>query len=79
MILTGFVYRAFSRRPIERVHVSLTALRCELPLLQAGQNIAVVSKRLGHASVSASDIYAHSLPGWHKQTTEAFAAGMQEG
>ena len=32
--------------------------------LQAGQNIVVVSKRLGHANVSiTSDIYAHTLPG----------------
>ena len=46
--------------------------------LQAGQNIVVVSKRLGHASVSVtSDIYAHSLPGWQKQTAEAIAAAME--
>ena len=45
--------------------------------LQAGQNIVVVSKRLGHSSVSiTSDIYAHSLPGWQKETAEAFAEAM---
>ena len=46
--------------------------------LQTGQNIVVVSKRLGHASVAiTSDIYAHSLPGWQKQTAEAIAAAME--
>ena len=46
--------------------------------LQAGQNIVVVSKRLGHANVSVtSDVYAHSLPGWQRQTAEAFAAAME--
>ena len=33
--------------------------------LQSGQSVVIVSKRLGHASVSTTaDIYAHSLPGW---------------
>ena len=46
--------------------------------LQAGQNIVVVSKRLGHATVSTtSDIYAHSLPGWQRQAAEAFAKAME--
>lgn len=46
--------------------------------LQAGQNIVVVSKRLGHSSVSiTTDIYAHSLPGWQRETAEAFAAAME--
>ena len=48
--------------------------------LQTGQNIVVVSKRLGHSSVSVtSDIYAHALPGWQKQAAEAFARAMEEG
>ena len=48
-------------------------------MLQAGQNIVVVSKRLGHANVSiTSDIYAHSLPGWQRQAAVAFAAAMAE-
>ena len=47
--------------------------------LQTGQNIVVVSKRLGHSSVSVtSDIYAHALPGWQKQAAEAFARAMEE-
>ena len=47
--------------------------------LQAGQNIVVVSKRLGHANVSVtSDIYAHSLPGWQKEAADAFADAMKE-
>ncbi len=47
--------------------------------LQSGQSVVVVSKRLGHASVSTTaDIYAHSLPGWQKQAAEAFARAMKE-
>ena len=47
--------------------------------LQSGQSIVIVSKRLGHASVSTTaDIYAHSLPGWQKQAAEAFARAMKE-
>ena len=46
-------------------------------MLQSGQNPVVVSKRLGHSSVSmTSDIYAHVLPGWQKDAAEAFAAAM---
>ena len=48
--------------------------------LQAGQNIVIVSKRLGHSTVSiTSDIYAHALPGWQQQTADAFAAAMEKG
>ena len=47
--------------------------------LQSGQSVVIVSKRLGHASVSITeDIYAHSLPGWQKQAAEAFARAMEE-
>ena len=47
--------------------------------LQSGQSVVIVSKRLGHASVSTTaDIYAHSLPGWQKQAAEAFARAMKE-
>ena len=48
--------------------------------LQAGQNIVVVSKRLGHSNLSiTSDIYAHSLPGWQLQVAEACADVMEGG
>ena len=45
--------------------------------LQAGKNLPVVSKRLGHPKVSiTADIYAHVLPGWQRETAEAFAKEM---
>ena len=45
--------------------------------LQTGQNIVVISKRLGHSNVSiTSDIYAHSLPGWQREAARAFEAAM---
>ena len=48
-------------------------------MLQTGQNIVVVSKRLGHSNVSiTSDIYAHALPGWHRQAA-AFEQAMEKG
>lgn len=45
--------------------------------LQSRQNV-VVSKRLGYANVGiTTDVYTHSLPGWHKQAAEAFAKGWR--
>ena len=62
-------YSGMSVRSLRHFHASVT--------LQSGQNIVVVSKRLGHSNVSiTSDIYAHSLPGWQKQAAEAFAQAM---
>ena len=56
-------------RSLRHFHASVT--------LQSGQNPVVVSKRLGHASVSiTSDVYAHALPGWQKQAADAFAKAM---
>ena len=47
--------------------------------LQTGQNIVVVSKRLGHSNVSiTSDIYLHSSLGWQRQAADAFAAAMED-
>ena len=58
-------------RSLRHFHASVT--------LQMGENIVVVSKRLGHSNVSiTSDIYAHSLPGWQKGTAEAFADAMKK-
>ena len=46
--------------------------------LQERQNVVVVSQRLGHSSVSMTlDIYGHSIPGWQRETAEAFARAMQ--
>ena len=46
--------------------------------LQQHQNVVVVSQRLGHSSVAMTlDIYGHSIPGWQRETAEAFARAMQ--
>ena len=46
-------------------------------MLQSNQSVVLVSKRLGHASVSmTADIYAHVLPGWQKEAANAFAKAM---
>ena len=46
--------------------------------LQQHQNVVVVSQRLGHSSVSMTlDIYGHSIPGWQRETADAFARAMQ--
>ena len=64
--------RGVTVRSLRHFHASVA--------LQTGQNIVVVSKRLGHSNVSiTSDIYAHSLPGWQKEAAEAFADAMEEG
>ena len=47
--------------------------------LQQHQNPVVVSKRLGHASVSMTlDIYGHTIPGWQRTAAEAFAKAMRQ-
>ena len=48
-------------------------------LLQSGQSPVIVSKRLGHSSVSMTlDIYSHLLPGWQKEAADAFAKAMEQ-
>ena len=47
--------------------------------LQQHQNPVVVSKRLGHSSVSMTlDIYGHTIPGWQRSAAEAFAKAMRD-
>ena len=49
-------------------------------MLQNGASLLLVSKRLGHASVSTTgDIYGHLLPGWQKEAANNFAKAMEEG
>ena len=63
-------YEGMSVRSLRHFHASVA--------LQTGQNVVVVSQRLGHASVSiTSDIYAHSLPGWQREAADAFAKAME--
>ena len=63
---------AITARSLRHFHASFA--------LQTGQNIVVISKRLGHSNVSiTSDIYAHELPGWQKEAANAFAAAMAAG
>ena len=63
---------AITARSLRHFHASVA--------LQTGQNIVVISKRLGHSNVSiTSDIYAHELPGWQKEAANAFAAAMAAG
>ena len=47
-------------------------------LLQEGQNIVVVSERLGHSSVAVTlNTYGHVLAGWQRDSAEAFARAMK--
>ena len=47
-------------------------------LVQSGQNVVVVSERLGHSTVSIrTDVSAHSLPEWQKLAAEAFPATIE--
>ena len=65
-------HERMSERSLRHFHTSVA--------LQLGQNIVVVSKRLGHSSVSiTSDIYAHSLPGWQKHAADSYATAMNRG
>ena len=48
-------------------------------MIQQKESPAVVSKRLGHASVATTfDIYSHVFPGWQKDTGRAFGKVMHE-
>lgn len=48
--------------------------------LKSGQSPVVVSKRIGHATVSTTmDIYGHALPGWQSETAEAVAELINPG
>ncbi len=43
-------------------------------MLQNGQSLLLVSKRLGHATIATTgDIYGHLLPGWQKEAANPFA------
>jgi integrase len=47
-------------------------------MLHSGETMVMVSKRLGHATVSTTaDIYAHIAPGWQKEAAQRFAKVMR--
>jgi integrase len=49
-------------------------------LLQSGQSPVLVSKRLGHSTVSMTlDVYGHLMPGWQREAAEVFAKAMSQG
>ena len=49
-------------------------------MLQNGGSLLLVSKRLGHASISTTgDVYGHLMPGWQKEAANAFAEAMRKG
>lgn len=48
-------------------------------MLQNGASLLLVSRRLGHASVSTTgDVYGHLLPGAQKEAANAFAKAMRD-
>lgn len=49
-------------------------------MLQNGGSLLLVSRRLGHASISTTgDVYGHLMPGWQKEAADAFAEAMKKG
>ena len=78
----GIITALESAAGLEAGHVKLHDLRHfhASVLLQSGQNPVLVSKRLGHSTVSMTlDIYGHLLPGWQREAAEVFAKAMSQG
>ena len=49
-------------------------------MLQSGQSLVLVAKRLGHSNIATTgNIYAHLLPGWQREAANAFAEAMEKG
>ncbi|MEE8158707.1 MAG: site-specific integrase [Dehalococcoidia bacterium] len=49
-------------------------------MLQNGESLLLVGRRLGHASIATTgDVYGHLLPGWQKEAANAFAKAMERG
>ncbi len=49
-------------------------------MFQQGESPVLVSKRLGHSSVSITmDVYSHLLSGWQREAAEKFAQAMEKG
>ena len=80
MIFTRALDGAARRATVK--HIKLHDLRHfhASVLLQSGQNPVLVSKRLGHSTVSMTlDIYGHLLPGWQREAAEVFTKTMNQG
>ena len=44
------------------------------------EDLLLLGKRLGHASVATTrDAYGHLLPGWQKEAANSFAEAMKQG
>jgi len=80
MALTRTLDRAAKRLGVDKIKLHDLRHFHASVLLQSGQNPVLVSKRLGHASVSMTlDIYGHLMPGWQREAAEVFAKAMEQG
>ena len=80
MALTRVLNRAAKRVGVEGVKLHDLRHFHASVLLQSGQNPVLVSKRLGHSTVSMTlDIYGHLMLGWQREAAEVFARAMEQG
>ncbi len=82
MALTRALTGAVKRVRADDTKIKLHSLRHfhASVLLQSGQNPVLVSKRLGHSTVSMTlDVYGHLMPGWQREAAEVFAKAMEQG
>ena len=80
MALTRALNRAVKRVGADNVKLHDLRHFHASVLLQSGQNPVLVSKRLGHSTVSMTlDVYGHLMPGWQREAAEVFAKAMEQG
>ncbi len=80
MILTE-TFQSYARRVgLQRANLHHLRHFHASVILQKGGSLLLVSRRLGHASISTTgDIYGHLMPGEQKEAANAFAKAMKEG